>query len=475
MASKITLKNLENTEFSITHNDGDSAITVSSEELSKVKTIDTIAGLRSISNPSPTAWVSGYYTKGDGAFGSNIFEWDSASTDADNGGTIIKLDSVTTGRYKLRYDGAVNVKWFGAVGDGSDSASQIDSAYLAGVIYVPEGDFRSDSTTKALGFFEGTIKKTTGEINNQFLSIANGDNDKKTVPLYGVVRQDTAGSGWYFISDSGHEPNGFDKDTVSVDVDGNLVLPHLFTAKKIGGVSVTPDERLTQQGVKTGASEAVGQTKVLMYKNASFKISNSSGSVVSHVFFDGSITASIDPSTGLVTVSHPAVASASQAPLLTTGSPSSTLTPFLVSYGADNFVYGMLAGFGGYIYYDGANWQVDTKAHNKPTMSFSAGTLTITHETLSASDVVATIRNSNYVCQMDGRNSTSFTVLFKDFTGALITTADTQMKFYYVGSDIVQQRQITGYVTGFREDIKLDANKVFESSSNSWINGTREV
>jgi hypothetical protein len=61
-------------------------------------------------------WVSGYHTKGDGAFGSNIFEWDSASTDADNGGTIIKLDSVVTGRYKLRYSGAVNVKWFGAVG-----------------------------------------------------------------------------------------------------------------------------------------------------------------------------------------------------------------------------------------------------------------------------------------------------------------------------------------------------------------------
>ena len=114
MASKLTLKNLENTKFSITHNDGSQAITVSSAELSKVKTIDTIAELKSISNPPPTVWVSGYYTKGDGAFGSNIFEWDSTSIDADNGGTIIKLDSVVTGRYKLRYDGAVNVKWFGA-------------------------------------------------------------------------------------------------------------------------------------------------------------------------------------------------------------------------------------------------------------------------------------------------------------------------------------------------------------------------
>ena len=43
MSSSIKLKNLENTEFTVQHNNGSQAITVSSEELSKVKTIDTIA------------------------------------------------------------------------------------------------------------------------------------------------------------------------------------------------------------------------------------------------------------------------------------------------------------------------------------------------------------------------------------------------------------------------------------------------
>ena len=76
--------------------------------------VDTILVLRAKTTIAPTVLVSGYYTKGDGAFGSNIFEWDNTSVEADNGGTIIKLDSAATGRYKLRYSGAVNVKWFGA-------------------------------------------------------------------------------------------------------------------------------------------------------------------------------------------------------------------------------------------------------------------------------------------------------------------------------------------------------------------------
>ena len=114
MSSKIKLKNNLNTEFSIEHKDNEQAISVSSIDISKVKSVNTIADLRALAQTPPTIWVSGYHTKGDGAFGSHVFEWDATSTENDNGGTIIKLDSVTTGRYKLKYDGNVNVKWFGA-------------------------------------------------------------------------------------------------------------------------------------------------------------------------------------------------------------------------------------------------------------------------------------------------------------------------------------------------------------------------
>lgn len=86
-----------------------------------ISTTDTIATLRTMTTSPNRIGVTGYHTKGDGAFGSNIFEWDDTSVEADNSGTIIKLDSIATGRYKLRYSGAVNVKWFGAAGDGEDN------------------------------------------------------------------------------------------------------------------------------------------------------------------------------------------------------------------------------------------------------------------------------------------------------------------------------------------------------------------
>ena len=95
----------------------------------KTVTIGTLADLRAETTISSTVYVTGYHTAGDGAFGSNIFYWDETSVEDDNGGTIIKLTSITTGRYKLKFSEAVNVKWFGAKGDGvTDDLLAINSA-----------------------------------------------------------------------------------------------------------------------------------------------------------------------------------------------------------------------------------------------------------------------------------------------------------------------------------------------------------
>lgn len=139
-------------------------------------TVDTIADLRSISYPANTVWASGYHTKNDGAFGSHIFRLKGVkTTETDNGGTvIIATIGGTDYVYELQYDGAINVKWFGAKGDGvTDDTTAIQAAIDFGegkTVFFPEGIFYITSTlrvgthTRLLGCstvgFEETANKS---------------------------------------------------------------------------------------------------------------------------------------------------------------------------------------------------------------------------------------------------------------------------------------------------------------------------
>ena len=134
MSSKIKLLNNQGDELTLEHSDTLSAQGNSVVNIKDVtKQVDTIADLKLLDGSHKLVYVTGYHTAGDGAFGSHFFEWDATSTEVDNGGTIIKLTGVATGRYKLKYDGSVNVRWFGAVGDGAvDDTVSIQNAIDCG-------------------------------------------------------------------------------------------------------------------------------------------------------------------------------------------------------------------------------------------------------------------------------------------------------------------------------------------------------
>lgn len=87
----------------------------------------------------------GYYSVGDG--GGGEFYWDNTSTETDNGGTIIQVIGVTTGRWKRIFQGYIDVRWFGAKGDNltNDSISfqnAIDFCEtISGTLLIPNGTF----------------------------------------------------------------------------------------------------------------------------------------------------------------------------------------------------------------------------------------------------------------------------------------------------------------------------------------------
>lgn len=104
------------------------------------RTFDTIADLRGQRGTSnATVNVSGYYAPGD--HGGVKYWWDAASSGVDDGCFIIKPivgNPADNGRWRLNYDGVVDVKWGGAKGDGVQNdtpfvQSIIDNFVLVGV------------------------------------------------------------------------------------------------------------------------------------------------------------------------------------------------------------------------------------------------------------------------------------------------------------------------------------------------------
>ncbi|WP_218103867.1 right-handed parallel beta-helix repeat-containing protein [Paenibacillus hemerocallicola] len=111
----------------------------------------TIGALRNEANPDANR---PYFVKDSGREG--IFLFDPADTSsADNSGTVLVSPSVGA-RFKRIYEGSLNVKWFGAKGDGvTDDTASIRLAIDAGrggSVYFPEGTYivsTDDSVTRA--------------------------------------------------------------------------------------------------------------------------------------------------------------------------------------------------------------------------------------------------------------------------------------------------------------------------------------
>ena len=97
--------------------------------------------------------LAGYHRPQDG--GGGTFYWDAADTTPEDGGTVIAPEGVKIGRYvRVRESHYVNVKWFGAKGDGNaDDTAAIQAAIYelpetGGTVTVPGGTYVISETIR---------------------------------------------------------------------------------------------------------------------------------------------------------------------------------------------------------------------------------------------------------------------------------------------------------------------------------------
>lgn len=105
--------------------------------------IETINELTKI-DPDDTGFlqVAGYHHPGDG--GGGMFRWDPKNGRQPDLGMVLKAKA-KHGRWIRDYSGAIDVRWFGAKGDGGDATFALQSALTAakggGSVYVPSGQY----------------------------------------------------------------------------------------------------------------------------------------------------------------------------------------------------------------------------------------------------------------------------------------------------------------------------------------------
>jgi len=110
--------------------------------------VASIAALRALTARTGIANVLGYYVAGDG--GGGTFRWDAASTAADDGGiTILPTGLSGAGRWVRIVDAPVDVRAFGAKGDGTtDDTTAMQSALNCGEpVTAGHGTFLASNLT----------------------------------------------------------------------------------------------------------------------------------------------------------------------------------------------------------------------------------------------------------------------------------------------------------------------------------------
>ena len=309
----------------------------------------------------------------------------------------------------------------------------------------------------------------------EYVAFADGKHGRT---IAGVLRRSSTSDNWQYIDDTTHQPVNLSTLTV---VNDNLEMAHSFTATKIGGLSVTPDETMTAKGVTVGAS--VGTTKTLLSFYAPISaVIIGNGTVQYGNEYTKSLLniENLEDGSGLK-INHPTVSAGlgdvpSVSEFLEQGNGMYNSLRF--SYNT-NFVqvqhYDYLNGL---IEYNTttSSWVYTTSNIEKPTIAFSNGDLTLTYTKSAPLDnfAINLSARSRYLPIIKSATQTTIVINFIDtLTGNVVTSPNNTMRCH-LSRDV---KVLSTMPTNTRFSINRGAVKVPASqmitgtTGNFWITG----
>lgn len=300
--------------------------------------------------------------------------------------------------------------------------------------------------------------------------------DKKYRFLAGVIRQDTPGSGWYFLTTGAHGFAGF-SGTLSIS-GSDLVINYGFTASNVVSLIAVPDETFAAGGLVVGASVGTSSAILSLYTPFDMRTSGTAIAVGNYLESGVDVTATFDIANGTCAVTHPSISHVdsqggfvSVQPLglpdgnqYTGVANSVTKTGFTINY--RHAIYGRV------------NGAAITTLNTGSSASWNGtDTLTITHPASGAAlgDVSLSPGDGTYIPICTASTATTITVQFRDYAGTLYTGASSPAIFYYLRGGMA-----TSTISGAaklharRGLVQARASYVASTAGNIWLYGVME-
>lgn len=292
--------------------------------------------------------------------------------------------------------------------------------------------------------------------------------NKKNGEVFGVIRQDSKGSGWYFINDSSHTYQGF-TDSITVDSNGYISIPVNPGVNKVGTIVTNPDEKLSQY-ITTGASVTTSEVRVAAYAPLHLKV-NAATLDFSVSDFQDPNEITISESNGAITITHPEN-SILGGPLNLRQISSMDGGRYVISSeNAQQTVVREVKDFNIKVTWDGSSWVPTSTLDSVPPINNAGGGFQIVHGFSGVNIPVATAEGAGSYSVVVSGTGTSCFVKFISGDGTPAPAPSVGMSANVTIQRAVYQNQISGRFNLLVGRTKINAENLYGATSNIWISG----